>query len=202
LSKYNTIVDLSANIKRKTSMRLFAIIILFSFTSFSLTAQKNLTGRYRDYFGSQIILYPDSTFKYTWHFDMQASWTKGIWKLKSNTVYFTMVPVYDTITKRTSNGITTDSLVLSLDETPDRFLPPTITPVDITTNKMPNLKIHQVNFEVLLSSGGQNKSFYLDKLIVRKKRLYTAIDGKPFTKKIKGFWSNKKWPTWYFKSDE
>lgn len=175
-------------------------IILFFFTSLSLTAQKNLTGPYRDYFGTRIILYPDSTFKYTSHFDMQASWTKGIWKLKGNTIYFTMVPVYDTITKITSNGITTDSLILSLDETPERFLAPRITSVDIKT--VPDLKIYQANIGTLLSSGGQNERFYLDKLIVKKGRLYTIVDGKSFAKKVKGIGTNKKWPTWYFKSDE
>ncbi|MCG9899329.1 MAG: hypothetical protein MH132_04960 [Hydrotalea sp.] len=99
-----------------------------------MTAQNKLTGRYRDYFGNRIQLNSDSTFKYTWHFDMQSSWTKGIWWLKGDTIYFQMIPVYDTISKTNSNKITTDSLVLSQDETPERLFLQTKTTTSVNIN--------------------------------------------------------------------
>ena len=169
-----------------------------------MTAQNKLTGRYRDYFGNRIQLNSDSTFKYTWHFDMQSSWTKGIWRLKGDTIYFQMIPIYDTISKINSNQITTDSLVLSQDETPERIFLQTMTTTSVNINSTEKTipKIYHDNLGALLSSGGQNKRYYLEKLIVKNGRLYQIINGKPHRKKVKGFWTNKKWPTWYFKSDE
>jgi len=77
-------------------MKILIIAILLSI-SFSLFAQKIMAGRYRDYFGSRIELNVDSTFKYTWNFDLSASWTKGTWTLVGDTVYFQMIPTYDTL---------------------------------------------------------------------------------------------------------
>jgi hypothetical protein len=162
-------------------MKISTITILL-LLSLNLFAQKNILGRYRDYFGSRIEI-SDSTFKYTWHFDMSASWTKGTWKLMGDTVYFHMIPTYDTLGLANTNGSTSDTLILSTDETSERFT--------------------QTQFvAMLVSGGGQNRMNYPDKLLFRKGRLYKIQNGKLVTKKQKGFWSNKKWNPWFFKSDD
>jgi hypothetical protein len=125
---------------------------------FVLFAQDNVTGRYRDYFGNRIVLNPDNTFKYTWHFDMQSSWTKGTWSLKDDTVYFQMTPIYDTVTFIYFSNKGVDSLILSTDETSERFT--------------------QQRFAVeLLTSGGQNRMNYPERLVFKKGRLYKVQNG-------------------------
>ncbi len=74
---------------------LLTIIIMTS--AVSLNAQKGLTGLYKDYFGNTIKINTDSTFEHKWNFDMQSSWVIGIWSRKDDTVFFSMVPVYDTV---------------------------------------------------------------------------------------------------------
>ena len=133
-------------------MKIFTIIFLL-ILSLTLTAQKNVVGKYRDYFGNRIQLNPDNTFKYTWNFDMSVSWTKGIWTLTGDTVYFHMVPTYDTLSQTNVNGITSDTLILSTDKISERF-----TKTEFAS--------------ILLSSSGQNRMAYPDKLLFRKRRLY------------------------------
>ena len=163
-------------------MKILMITILLSI-SLSLFAQKNLVGHYRDYFGSSIQLNLDNTFKYTWNFDLSASWTKGTWTLVGDTVYFKMVPTHDTLSQTNANRSTYDTLILSVDETPERFT--------------------QTQFiSTLLSSGGQNRMNYPDKLLFRKGRLYNIQNGKLVKKKQRSYWTNKKWDLWFFKSDD
>jgi hypothetical protein len=163
-------------------MKILTLIILLTL-QLSLLAQNKIVGRYRDYFGSRIQLNADSTFKYTWHFDMSGSWTKGTWTLKGDTVYFYMVPTYDTLKFATVSNMTVDSLIISTDEIPERFT-------------------QEQYAAMLLSSGGQNRMDYPEKLLFKKARLYKIQNGRRITKKQKGLWSTKKWNPWFFKSDE
>ncbi|RYZ22077.1 MAG: hypothetical protein EOO10_21985 [Chitinophagaceae bacterium] len=154
------------------------------FLSLSLFAQKNIVGHYRNYFGSRIELNADSTFKYSWRFDLSYSWTKGTWSSKEDTLYFHTIPTYDTISYKNSDGSSADKLILSVDETPERFTP-------------------EQYASMGLSSGGQNMQSYPDKLFFEKGRLYQVDKGRLIVKKQKGFWgTKKKWNPWYFKSDD
>lgn len=160
------------------------VLNLLLFLSLGLFAQKNIVGRYRDYFGSRIELNVDSTFKYSWHFDLSGSWTKGTWTFKNDTTYFHMIPTYDTISYKNNDGTSTDKLILSVDETAERMTPEQYAGMG-------------------LSSGGQNWHSYPDKLFFKNGRLYKVYNGRLITKKQKGFWgTKKKWNPWYFKSDD
>ncbi len=154
------------------------------FLSLSLFAQKSIIGRYRDYFGNRIELNADSTFKYSWRFDLSYSWTKGKWSLNDDTLYFQMIPTYDTISYKNSDSSWADKLILSVDEKSER-----ITPKQYT--------------DMGLSSGGQNIQSYPDKLFFKKGKLYIVYNGRLIVKRQNGFWgSKKKWNPWYFKSDD
>lgn len=144
-----------------------------------LNAQSGVTGHYQDYFGGALNIDADSTFKYSWSFDLMASWTKGKWTKTKDTLFFIMIPVYDTVRQTLKNGEVVDSLVLSRDEIPER----------ITLD--PNV----------LYSGGQNIRPFPTKLLYKKKRLY-EIDknGKPYKKWRRGVWSTHKWPLWFKKT--
>jgi hypothetical protein len=86
-----------------------------------LNAQSGAAGHYRDYFGGSLNIEPDSTFMYSWYFDLQGSWTKGEWRMTRDTIYFTMIPVYDTLRQASKNGKIRDSLILSVDEKSERI---------------------------------------------------------------------------------
>jgi hypothetical protein len=170
---------------RAITQMIMKILITTIFLSLSVTlfAQDKVVGHYRDYFGNRIQLYSDNTFNYTWHFDLSASWTKGTWKLKGDTVYFHMVPFYDTLSQTNSSGVTTDTLILSTDKVPERF-----SQVESAT--------------MLLSSGGQNRMSYPDKLVYKRGRLYKVQNGKLITKKQRWLGVGKKRNPWYFKSKD
>ncbi len=114
---------------------------------------------------------------------MAASWTNGTWYLNNDTVFFHMVPTYDTLSHLDKSNSTVDTLILSPDEIPER----------ITSSQFAG---------TVLSGGGQNRMNYPEKLLFRKGRLYKIQDGKLVTKKQKGFWTTKKWVPWFFKSDD
>ncbi len=101
-------------------MKIFIITFLL-LLPFSLFSQDNFAGRYSGYFGNRIQINTDNTFEYTWHFDLSASWTKGTWTSKNDTVYFHVIPIYDTISYRTKNGFAGDTLILSTDTIPERL---------------------------------------------------------------------------------
>lgn len=163
-------------------MKILTIILLLTL-SFNLLAQDKIVGCYRDYFGSRIQLKVDNTFKYTWNFDMAGSWTKGTWTLSGDTVYFHMVPTYDTLMQISKNGVTSDIFILSTDEVSDR----------ITQEQYAG---------IVLSSGGQNRTSYPEKLVFKRKKLYEVRKGKLVKKKIKCFWTKKKWSPWFFKTED
>ena len=162
--------------------------------SLDLFAQDKILGRYRDYFGSRILLNADNTFKYTWNFDMSSSWTNGTWTVMNDTVFFHMVPIYDTVRQTNKYGIVIDTLLLSFDELSER-LTQTQVPGDVSVS----------NGQIIyapLSAGGQNKIDYPDKLVSKKGRLYRIKNGKLIIKKQTGFWTSKKQDPWFFKSDD
>lgn len=160
------------------------LTILFCFiVSFKLFAQDKIVGSYRDYFGSHIQLNADSTFKYIWHFDLLGSWTKGTWFIKKDTVYFHMIPTYDTLSYYTPEGLTVDSLILSTDEKAERFT-------------------QEQYAGIGLSSGGQNRMPYPEKMFYKHERLYNIKNQKLAKKKLRGFWSKRKYIPWYFKNEE
>ncbi len=172
-------------VRRPTSKMAMKILIITALLNLSLGlfAQKNIVGRYRDYFGSRIELNVDSTFKYTWNFDMAASWTKGTWSFKNDTVYFHMIPTYDTVSYKNNNGYSADKLILSVDEIAERMTPEQYTGMG-------------------LSSGGQNIQPWPEKLFFKKQKLFAIKDGKLVKKKVRRFWTKKKRRPWYFKSDD
>lgn len=163
-------------------MKILTIAFLLLYTTESF-AQDNIPGRYHNYFGCRLHLNPDSTFKYTWHLDTQSGWTKGTWSQKKDTIYFRMVPTYDTVRLTKPGERIVDSLLISSDEISERLT--------------------MAGFsDTVLWSGGQNRSGYPTKLVWKKGRLYNIQNGRLVTKRQKGFWTKKKWIPWYVKSDE
>jgi hypothetical protein len=154
-------------------MKLITIFTLLSSAYFGF-AQGKITGHYCDHFGSRIELNADSTFKYTWHIDLSGSWTKGKWTFKNDTVYFQMIPTYDSVSYKNNNGTSADKLILSVDEIAERMTPEQYAGMG-------------------LSSGGQNVQKYPEKLFFKKGRLYKIYNRHLVVKKQKGVWTNKKW---------
>src|SRR5687767_6639882 len=101
-------------------MRLLSIVFFVQISWIS-KSQELRSGVYKNnYFGENIELRHDSTFYYTWNGHMQGSWTKGQWSIKGDTIFFHMIPVYDTVLIKKVDGSLIDSLRLSLDSLPSR----------------------------------------------------------------------------------
>ena len=165
-------------------MKTILILIIFLTIDNLTVAQDKFFVKYIDYFGCSIELKSDSTFKFTWRFDTSGSWTIGSWINKNDTICFTAKPVYDTLMEFDQNtNKQIEKLVLSSDE---------------KSNKIPSGKL-LINS---ICSGGQNRYPMPSKLFFRKERLYNIDNyGRLKKKKIKGFWSNKKYDPWYFRQE-
>ena len=162
-------------------MKAIFCITLF-FCSTVLKAQNKIVGKYADYFGRNLQLKSDSTFDYTYRFDLYATWTQGIWSLRNDTVYLEWKPVYDTVRVQTASSIDKDSLMLSLDRTAER-------------TELPDAQV--------LHSGGQNYYPYPQKLFHTRDRLNSiSNDGKLVKKKTRGIWTKKKFPPWFRKLEK
>src|SRR5436853_5380183 len=98
-------------------MKIFATL-LFWVLELKTIGQHKVVGRYYNSYGGSIVIKSDSTFKYEFHFDSEASWTTGVWITNKDTIYFRMVPIFDTLKYISANGTSRDSLRLSLDENP------------------------------------------------------------------------------------
>jgi hypothetical protein len=163
------------------------LILFFLLTiPFNLFSQDKINGHYRDHFGSRIQINPDNTFKYTWAFDLSWSWTNGTWTLIDDTVFFKMIPTYDTISIRQSNGTTIDTLILSNDETPER----------LKTNNYIGITLPP------FAPWGQHYKPQPEKMIFKNGRLYGMKNGRLTKKKQEGYWTKKKFRPWYFKDYE
>ena len=120
---------------------------------------------------------PDSTFLYSRYFHLHSSWTKGRWFVVNDTVFFKMVPIYDTQINVRPDGSFSKSSVLSLD-----------TILQTTTLAAFNVG----------ASGGQNYHEYPRKLFYKGNRLYDIYkDGSLARKKVINFWTNRKVVPWY-----
>ena len=153
-----------------------SIVLLFLIT----IQHKNVEGEYYNHFGSKLKINRDSTFLYNWNFDLASSWSKGKWRMKNDTIIFEVIPVFDTIRKSNVK----DTLILSLDEKPE-----------LITEK-------NISITHFLSSGGQNTQNMSSKLYFDGKKLIEIKkNGKLDNKKMKGFWQNKKYNTWFIKKE-
>lgn len=153
------------------------LFIFLLFVTVSMTGQTRFYGTYKDYFGSSLDIRKDGTFRYTHYFDLYGSFTHGTWSYVKDTLYFEMRPLYDTL-QLMRNGSAYDTLVLSSNEYPER------------------LSEYAILQRTTLN---QNKTAHPQKLVLKRKRLYVAHQHKLSVKKKRGFWSNKKFPPWYYR---
>ena len=157
-------------------------LIITILLSIQAKAQNEIIGEYSNHFGEKIILKTDSTFEFKWHFDLAGSWTIGKWKYEKGTIILEPTYIYDTlIVKDADENFVKDSLVFSIDSNSN--------------------KISQVDYALnLLSSGGQNKVPPPIKLFYKKNKLIViGENGKLIKKKVRGFWTKKKYRPWYIK---
>jgi hypothetical protein len=167
------------------SPKILYLILFLIADVFSAFGQNNICGEYHNHFSSRLILNLDSTYNYTWRFDLAYSWSNGKWVLKNDTLYLKCIPIYDTANYNDSIGNFKpsygDSLILSIDDKSERISSGTA----ILT---------------FISSGGQNRSPNPNKLFFRRNKLYEIkSNGHLDRKRIKGFWTRRKHATYYIK---
>ena len=161
----------------RTTLQIF--LILISTLTFS---QEKISGLYLSKFGEKIELKTDSTFIYNWKFYLASSWSKGKWRLKNDTIYLNLTPIMDTL-KIVKNNKYSDSLILSSDQ------------------KASLIEIDELITNTL-SSGGQNRQKPPQKLFIENGKLFRLTErNKIDNKKYKQLSSNKKYRTFFYKTD-
>jgi len=158
---------------------LFTVILLLPCGILDILAQNNLSGRYQNYFGSSIDIDSNGTFAYRFAFDLVAKWAVGSWS-GADTIVLVSKPIYDMVPRANPiNGIYYDSLVLSAD----------------------TISSHITREELLhLPTYGQDVWLESKRFLLRKNRLYPlSRNNKVVTKKQRGFWTMRKFPSYYFK---
>jgi hypothetical protein len=157
-------------------------ITLFLFATFlGLQAQNKYSGEWHDYEASDITINVDGSFRFTFRFDLISSWANGTYKVNKDTLYFTWIPIFDTLRLFDSVKNTwVDSFIVSEGQIPK-----------LLTKDPGNL----------LASGGQSKYYLPKKLYYHKEVLYdfNVETGKMLTKKYKPLWGSKKMPAGYHK---
>ena len=163
-------------------MRQTLITIIFSFTLIPFVSGQSIIGKYHDYFGSKLHLDSDSTFTYTWNFDLSSSWSKGKWSVLNDTVYLNYVPIYDSVTYFDSTlNRQVDTLILSSDINSER----------ISLNEF---------IGNVISGGGQNRKPCPNKLYYMRNRLYAiGWNGKLEKKRVFSTLRQKKYKPYYIK---
>lgn len=159
-------------------------LIFLIFSSSLLHGQTNVSGNYHNYFGRKLILNSDSTYNYSYHFDLGSSWSYGKWIIKNDTVYLSNIVVYDTTsyqdTLKDGNIAQKTEVLLSSDDKPD--------------------SISQGETFINLIYGGQNRLPYPEKLFFKRNRIYDfKINGRLNHKRIQGFMTSKKYAPYYVK---
>lgn len=145
-------------------------------------SSKVYNGIYNDGHGSKIELRSDSTFLYTYRFDMISSWSSGKWSVKNDTIFFTMKSVYDTVKVYNKNGA--------------------ITHYDKAKADAPIPKMQVRHDGVVIESTGRWQNYLPNppKLYLEKGRLYNVDSkGNPIRKKIFNEATSNKQYTYYIK---
>jgi hypothetical protein len=165
-------------------MRITVTILILLMTKMCF-GQDKIVGIYNDRFSESIELKADSTFIHNYRFDLSSSWTIGKWKISKDTLYLKTELVLDTLNTITvENKITNDSLVLSSDFKPNRI----------------TIKEYAINS---ISGGGQNRVKPPTKLYWKRRKLYRINEnGTLDLRKLKAFWTDKKYKTYFTKETE
>lgn len=168
--------------------RFIKILMLIGIAVYPLRSmsQNDISGLYRVY-ANTIYINPDSTFSYRWMFDTVQEWARGKWSIKNDTIYFKMIPIYDTLIYSDKNGIKVTKIVLSDDEKKEIIIMP--------LSKYP--------FNPNESIYHQGSYYFPKKLFFRDNKLFEINSkGKLVKKKYRGFMTTKRFPPWYVKVKE
>ena len=154
-------------------------------------AQEKIPGHYHDYLTDALEINADSTFNYTFRFDLVYSWSKGMWKASNDTIYFKTVLIFDTISyKDEKTQLMADSLFLSVDERSNRGFDSFL----LTNRGKSTSKMVRDDREI------QNTFPAPEKLFFRKNRLYGIYkNGKLSKGKVQSIITQKKYPAYFIK---
>ncbi len=142
-----------------------------------LEAQSKFIGHFKNSFGDDLYIRSDSFFDYERRYDMYLSWTFGEWKVRNDTIYLYMIPLFDTLNVINEDGLIKDTLLLSVNKIRER-----VSKAEITY------------------SGGQNKEPCPEKLLYRRDKLFLIeSNGKINKKKFKHIWTGKNHTTHFTK---
>jgi hypothetical protein len=158
-------------------MKLYSIIFIILFSA--ICRGQSVVGKYSNCFGESFYLKEDSTFEFTWFFDLASSWTNGRWQISNDTIYIKPKIIFDTLEIKNTDGIIVDTLVVSSG------------PI--------GSKIDSIEYiSSFIGGGGQNWRIPPSKLYFKNKKLYLVMDnGKINKRREEAILTRKKYKTYY-----
>lgn len=145
-------------------------IILFALIILSCVSCKTITGKYYDQYGGILDMKPDFTFVYQRHHNppitmfsgisVHLIWVQGKFNLKKDTVYFTPLPVYDTV----QSSHFKEHLVLSSTMQPELFTDGKFTLLNDLANQFPSQHLNFLQHSKNKLIFKRNKLYELDSI--------------------------------------
>ncbi|WP_169304327.1 hypothetical protein [Pedobacter frigoris] len=161
---------------------LFTLLVLASVTPLKLSAQSTPVGEYR-LSNSSLELNADSTFTFRWGVCLTHRWSSGKWRINNDTIYFKVVPIYDTVTYSDNRIKVNHTFLSEYGESGHTYLP-----------------ISAYHFIEPKRWSTQEEDHFPKKLFFQKNKLYAIANDKRLIRKKEGgsLW-RKGYPTWYTK---
>ena len=170
------------------------VLFLLCLLSYFQAYPQDISAKYYNYFGCKLELLSDSSYSFSYHFDLSDSWSIGKWTISGDTLILTNTPIYDTLiaidtiwtsqTPKIYSIRAKEELVLSSDDKSGK-----ISIIESLTNS--------------ISGGGQNRLMPPNKLIIKNGKLYQLDKkGRLDRKKVEGILSKKKYKTYYIKEKQ
>ena len=164
---------------------IFTLIMLLAFIiqiPCSLRAQRDVVGTYR-LSNTSLELKPDSTFSFSWGVCLTQRWSSGTWQIKNDTIYFKVIPIYDTVTYSDERIEVKHGFLSEYGESGNVHFP-----------------ISSYHFIEPIRFSTQEQNHFPTALFFKKNKLFAiAEDKRIIRKKTRMSFLKKGYPTWYTK---
>ena len=78
----------------------YNILFTLSFLLSLQASPQGISGKYFNYSGCKLDLLTNSSYSFSYHFDLSSSWSIGKWTISKDTLLLKIIPIYDTLIVR------------------------------------------------------------------------------------------------------
>jgi len=172
----------------------YKILFILSFLLSLQASPQVISGKYYNYSGCKLDLLTDSSYFFSYHFDLSSSWSIGKWTISKDTLLLKNIPIYDTLIVTDTTWTLPAAKVFSVKRSEELVLS--------TDEKSGKISLTE-SIMNSISGGGQNRMLPPSKLIIKKGKLYQLNkNGRLDRKKVEDLFSKKKYKTYYKKEQQ